>query len=167
MKVFSQIVGAMLLAFAGAATPAASGQPSIDQLAIESGVVAWVSAWNPGDKPFDLKKLEGLYHAGVVTRQGERTLRSWGDFAASLESSLGQFAEVATKPADDLQVQVSDRRAETSFVIHPAGRRRDGSAVSATTRVRLVWTKEGGMWRIAEQEIACSKDSDTAPVAAR
>jgi ketosteroid isomerase-like protein len=144
-----------------------AGQPSIDQLALESGVVAWVSAWNPGDKPFALAKLEPLYHPTVITRDADRTLQSWREYAASLQPRVEQFAQMTTRPADDLQMRIADGKAETSFVIHPTGKRRDGSAVTATTRVRLVWTKEGGMWRIAEQDIACSKDSDTSPVAVR
>jgi ketosteroid isomerase-like protein len=126
-----------------------------------------VSAWNPGDKPFNVKKLEGLYHPTVITRNAERTLQSWAEYASSLGPHVDQIAEMTTKAAEDVHLQLAERHAETSFVIHPAAKRRDGSQVNATTRVRLVWTKDGGMWRIAEQEIVCSKDPETAPVAAR
>jgi ketosteroid isomerase-like protein len=144
-----------------------AGQPSIDELALQSGVVAWVSAWNPGDKPFDLKKLERLYRANVLTREADRSFQSWKEYASTLRPCVEQFVEMNTQPAGDLEVQISEGHAETSFVIHPSGKRRDGSEVSATTRVRLTWAKEGGIWRIAEQKIACSKDSDKAAVVAR
>jgi ketosteroid isomerase-like protein len=153
--------------FAGLSLQSNAEPPSIDQLALESGVVAWVSAWNPGDKPFVLSKLAQLYSKDVITRDAGQTLRSWAEYAAVLRPRIEPFAEMVTKPADELQVSVDAEKAETSFVIHPAGKRRDGSEVRATSRVRLVWKKNGGMWRIAEQQIACSTDSDTGAVAAR
>ena len=164
---FRIALAAVALTLGPGGTLAAAEQPSIDQLAIESGVVAWVSAWNPGDKPFSLKKLQPLYRANVVTHAADKTLRTWDEYASRLSPCVEQFVELTAKPADELKVHFSDRRAEAAFVIHPTGKRRDGTAVTATSRVRLVWTKEGGLWRIAEQHINCTKDSDTSTVAAR
>lgn len=141
-------------------------RPSSDQLALEAGVTAWVSAWNPGNQAFNSARLQPLYRADVVTRDAFDTKRSWADYAAGLRTFTAQFAKLAAGSAQGLRIALDGSRATTTFTLSPRLWAKDGREQTGNTQVRLVWEKTDAFWRIAEQEFACSLDSAATPVAA-
>lgn len=143
-----------LVAFA----PFASAQrPSTDELALRTGVTAWVGVWDLLEKDRNLTQLASLYRSNLVTLGTPGPLKSWSEYAASARSYAQQLSTFAAGTIEDLRVNFADGRGVTTFRLNPRTILTDGREERRTTEVRFVWEKAaGGVWQIAEQQIVCT-----------
>jgi len=146
-------LAAALVAF----VPLASAQrPSTDELALRTGVTAWVGAWDLLEKDRNLTQLASLYRSNLITLGAEGPLKSWNEYAASARSYAQQLSTFAAGTIEDLRVNFADGRGVTTFRLNPRTVLTDGREERRTTDVRFVWEKADGVWRIAEQQIVCA-----------
>jgi hypothetical protein len=146
-------LAAALIAFA----PFASAQrPSTDELALRTGVTAWVGTWDLLEKDRNLTQLASLYRPNLITLGAEGPLKSWSEYAASARGYAQQLSTFAAGAIQDLRVNFTDGRGITTFRLNPRTILADGREERRTTEVRFVWEKAAGVWQIAEQHIVCA-----------
>ena len=117
-----------------------------DRLAVNSGVLLWLSAWKSTGHA-DAAKLQPLYVKNVVTRPAaEQVKRSWAEFAKLIRERSADLAAVIAGQKGDPQVTVVQDRIVTSF----------------SSGIRLVWEKTNGVWMIVEQNLPDAQGSMTA-----
>jgi ketosteroid isomerase-like protein len=148
-------------------TAALAQRRNADQAALELGVVAWLAALQTEAQPFDPAALKALYRPDVRTRDAEREMLTWAEYAAALRERFAPYAKITADTADDLRVTLEGTRAVTSFTLRPRLVHRDGREESPVAHFHLVWEKSGGWWSIVEQTIACSKKEEASTVVTR
>lgn len=131
-------------------------RPSTDELALRTGVTAWVGAWDSLAKDRGLTQLANLYRADLVTLGAEGPLKSWSEYAAAARGYAQQLNTFVAGAIEDLRVNFADGRGVTTFRLQPRTVLADGREERRTTEVRFVWEKAEGVWQIAEQKIVCN-----------
>jgi hypothetical protein len=149
----SRIIPCLTAVFSRVVSSSAGAErPSVDRLAIETGISKWVSAWNPRTAPFNAAKLAPLFRPDVVTNSNLGKKTSWVDYLADLQAYTAQFVRITAGPAEDLRVRSEGARAFTSFLIRPETISIDGRHESTSARIHFVWEKTNAVWRMPLRE---------------
>jgi ketosteroid isomerase-like protein len=133
---------------------------ALQETVIQERVNHWVSAFSPGNKPFDFSALDNLYWKDeqlltfdTLSPQTTR-IQGWQSFEEIWKPFMAALAQWQIEPVGDIYILTEEKIAITALIFHGIGTIHAGEAVEITAHATLVWSKRGDQWRIIHEHIS-------------